>query len=80
MTVYEIIQQKEEQVERLTREISALRAAARMLEESQNMEFELVPAGREVRVGEAKNERTENTEAISMICWKLLKACRGRYA
>ena len=56
MTVYQIIQQKEEQVERLTREISALRAAARMLEESRNMEFELVPAGSEVRVGETKNE------------------------
>jgi|SwirhisoilCB1_FD_contig_61_4787010_length_457_multi_2_in_0_out_0_1 hypothetical protein len=57
MTVYEIIQQKEEQVERLTREISALRAAARMLQESRNMEFELVPAGNEVRVGETKNEQ-----------------------
>lgn len=57
MTVYEIIQQKEEQVERLTREISALRAAARMLEESPNMEFELVPAGGEVRVGETKKEQ-----------------------
>ncbi len=57
MTVYEIIQQKEEQVERLTREISALRAAARMLEESRNMEFELVPVGSEVRVGETKNEQ-----------------------
>ena len=57
MTVYEIIQQKEEQVERLTREISALRAAARMLEESRNMEFELVSAGSEVRVGETKNEQ-----------------------
>jgi regulator of replication initiation timing len=57
MTVYEIIQQKEEQVERLTREISALRAAARMLEESRNMEFELVPAGCEVRVGETKKEQ-----------------------
>jgi hypothetical protein len=57
MTVYEIIQQKEEQVERLTREISALRAAARMLEESPNMEFELVPAGSEVRVGETKKDQ-----------------------
>ena len=57
MTVYEIIQQKEEQVERLTREISALRAAARMLEESRNMEFALVPAGSEVRVEEAKKEQ-----------------------
>jgi hypothetical protein len=57
MTVYEIIQQKEEQVERLTREISALRAAARMLQESRNIEFELVPAGNEVRVGETKNEQ-----------------------
>jgi hypothetical protein len=57
MTVYEIIQQKEDQVERLTREISALRAAARMLEESQNVEFELVPASSEVRVGETKNEQ-----------------------
>jgi regulator of replication initiation timing len=57
MTVYEIIQQKEEQVERLTREISALRAAARMLEESQNVELELVTAGCEVRVGETKNEQ-----------------------
>jgi regulator of replication initiation timing len=44
MTVYEIIQQKEQQVERLTREIAALRVAARMLEESQNMELEAVPA------------------------------------
>lgn len=57
MTVYQIIQQKEEQVERLTREISALRAAARMLEESRNMELELVAAGSEVRVGETKNEQ-----------------------
>ncbi len=57
MTVYQIIQQKEEQVERLTREISALRAAARMLEESRNMELELVTAGSEVRVGETKNEQ-----------------------
>ena len=57
MTVYQIIQQKEEQVERLTREISALRAAARMLEESRNMELELVSAGSEVRVGETKNEQ-----------------------
>jgi hypothetical protein len=57
MTVYEIIQQKEEQVERLTREIDALRAAARMLEESRNMEFELVPAGSDVRVGETKNKQ-----------------------
>ncbi len=57
MTVYQIIQQKEEQVERLTREISALKAAARMLEESQNVELELVTAGGEVRVGETKNEQ-----------------------
>ncbi len=57
MTVYQIIQQKEEQVERLTREISALRAAARMLEESRNMELELVTAGSEVRVAETKNEQ-----------------------
>jgi len=57
MTVYQIIQQKEEQVERLTREISALRAAARMLEESRNTELELVTAGSEVRVGETKNEQ-----------------------
>jgi hypothetical protein len=57
MTVYEIIQQKEEQVERLTREISALRAAARMLEESRYAELELVPAGSEVRVGETRNEQ-----------------------
>jgi hypothetical protein len=57
MTVYQIIQQKEEQVEQLTREISALRAAARMLEESRNMELELVTAGSEVRVGETKNEQ-----------------------
>ncbi len=42
MTVYEIIQQKEQQVERLTREIDALRAAARMLEESQSTELEVV--------------------------------------
>ena len=62
MTVYEIIQQKEEQVERLTREISALRAAARMLQESRNMEFELVPAGNEVRVGETKNEQKTLTQ------------------
>ncbi len=57
MTVYQIIQQKEEQVEQLTREISALRAAARMLEESRNMELDLVAAGSEVRVGETKNEQ-----------------------
>jgi regulator of replication initiation timing len=57
MTVYQIIQQKEEQVERLTREIAALRAAARMLEESQSMELELVTAGSEVRVGETKNQQ-----------------------
>jgi len=57
MTVYEIIQQKEEQVERLTREISALRAAARMLQESRNMEFELVPACDEVIVRETKREQ-----------------------
>lgn len=57
MTVYEIIQQKEEQVERLTREISALRAAARMLEESQKVELALVPAGSEARVGETTNEQ-----------------------
>ncbi|HLH08153.1 MAG TPA: hypothetical protein VKW78_13020 [Terriglobales bacterium] len=36
MTVYEIIQQKEQQVERLTREIAALREAARMLENSRS--------------------------------------------
>lgn len=57
MTVYDIIQQKEEQVERLTREISALRTAARMLEESRNTQFELVPAGSEVRVEETKNKQ-----------------------
>jgi hypothetical protein len=49
MTVYEIIKQKEQQVERLTREIAALRAAARMLEESQNTELEAIPAFSETR-------------------------------
>jgi hypothetical protein len=44
MTVYEIIQQKEQQVERLTREIAALRAAARMLEEGQSTGLEAGPA------------------------------------
>ena len=44
MTVYEIIQQKVQQVERLTREIAALRVAARMLEENQSTEMQAVPA------------------------------------
>jgi hypothetical protein len=57
MTVYEIICQKEEQVERLTREIAALRAAARMLKESQSMELELVPAGSDTRAEEIKGEK-----------------------
>jgi hypothetical protein len=49
MTVYEIIQQKEQQVERLTREIDALRTAARMLQETQSTELEAVPASSATR-------------------------------
>lgn len=56
MTVYEIIKQKEQQVERLTREIAALRAAARMLEESQNTDLEAVPAFSETRATQSKEE------------------------
>lgn len=41
MTVYEIIEQKEEQIARLTREVAALRAAAQMLEGRQINESEL---------------------------------------
>lgn len=58
MTVYEIIEQKEQQVERLTREIAALRAAARMLEESQSAHSEPVVSLRTVGAGNAsRSER-----------------------
>jgi hypothetical protein len=54
MTVYEIIQKKEQQVDRLTREIAALRAAARMLEESQSAELEPAGSLSEVATGDAR--------------------------
>jgi len=56
MTVYEIINQKEQQVERLTREIEALRAAARMLEESTIAELE--PAQVAAGAGETNTQKT----------------------
>lgn len=56
MTVYEIIQQKEQQVERLTREIAALRAAARMLEDNQSTELEAVRAFSETRVTKSEQK------------------------
>jgi len=55
MTVYDIIDKKEQEVERLTREIEALRAAARMLEESRAADAGNVPANVEAVAGETKN-------------------------
>ena len=78
MTVYQIIQQKEEQVERLTREISALRAAARMWRKPEHGVG--TGDGGQRSKSRRNRERTENTEAISMICRGLPKASRGRYA
>jgi len=53
MTVYEIIQLKEQQVERLTHEIAALRVAARMLEESQSADSEPVVSLSTIGAGHA---------------------------